>query len=358
MATINAMLDLLVQPMYNAIRGSPVKTNNVVAKLHYKVTSAMLIIVGFLITSAEHFGNAIDCLQQPETVPNQILETYCWIHSTFTLPFAPDTAHPGVYNARNTSRPVYHRYYQWVCLVLIMQSIFFYLPRYIWRLNENGFFTKLISTDDDEILTEYMITHKGTHAPIATYFHVGEALFLINLVGQILLTDVFLNYQFLTLGIVSMTTTGHLQKVFPRMAKCTFHLYGPSGDLERQDALCLLGQNVVNEKIFLFLWFWYLFLLVASSGITLWRLASFFSTELRVLRLMKYFNQGERFKLRKICEVLDYADWYVLTTISKNISPISARKFYLTLYRGLVVPDKRYGYDTNLNGSPETMPLN
>lgn len=38
--------------------------------------------------------------------------------------------------------------------------------------------------------------------------------------------------------------------VFPRMTKCTFHKFGPSGTLERHDAFCLLPLNILNEKVY------------------------------------------------------------------------------------------------------------
>ena len=48
--------------------------------------------------------------------------------------------------------------------------------------------------------------------------------------------------------------------IFPRMTKCTFSKFGTSGEVEKHDALCILPLNVVNEKIYIFLWFWFLIL--------------------------------------------------------------------------------------------------
>ena len=44
--------------------------------------------------------------------------------------------------------------------------------------------------------------------------------------------------------------------IFPRMTKCTFHKFGASGEVEKHDALCILPLNIVNEKIYIFIWFW------------------------------------------------------------------------------------------------------
>ena len=34
-----------------------------------------------------------------------------------------------------------------------------------------------------------------------------------------------------------------------RMTKCHFGLYGGSGTLQKFDALCVLGMNIINEKV-------------------------------------------------------------------------------------------------------------
>ena len=47
-----------------------------------------------------------------------------------------------------------------------------------------------------------------------------------------------------------------MAKVFPKLTKCTFHKYGPSGTIEIKDGLCVLPLNILNEKIYILLWFW------------------------------------------------------------------------------------------------------
>jgi innexin len=50
--------------------------------------------------------------------------------------------------------------------------------------------------------------------------------------------------------------------LFPSQAKCDYFNFGSSGTIQQIDALCLLPQNVVNEKIFVFLYLWMALLLV------------------------------------------------------------------------------------------------
>ena len=48
-----------------------------------------------------------------------------------------------------------------------------------------------------------------------------------------------------------------------QITKCTFHKFGSSGSVQKFDGICVLPLNIINEKIYVFLWFW--FLLLAAS---------------------------------------------------------------------------------------------
>ena len=52
------------------------------------------------------------------------------------------------------------------------------------------------------------------------------------------------------------------------MTKCHFNLFGGSGTVQKFDALCVLGMNIINEKVYVFLWFWFM-LLAVVTGVTL-----------------------------------------------------------------------------------------
>ena len=56
-----------------------------------------------------------------------------------------------------------------------------------------------------------------------------------------------------------------MARVFPKMTKCTFHKFGPSGTVEKFDGLCVLPLNIINEKIYVFLWFWFIILTIITG---------------------------------------------------------------------------------------------
>ena len=94
--------------------------------------------------------------------------------------------------------------------------------------------------------------------------------------------DRFLGGTFLTFGIevISFALRDEEDRVdpviyiFPRMTKCTFHKFGTSGEVEKHDALCILPLNIVNEKIYIFLWFWLLLLGGLSTLVVAYRLGN------------------------------------------------------------------------------------
>lgn len=103
-----------------------------------------------------------------------------------------------------------------------------------------------------------------------------EYLNLFNLLLQIYVTNRFLGGQFYRLGLnfIHDDFTGimdALDVVFPKVTKCHFHKYGASGTIQKIDALCVMALNVINEKIFVFLWFWYILLAFVSVMAILWR---------------------------------------------------------------------------------------
>ena len=72
-------------------------------------------------------GDPISCITD-NGVPGHVINTYCWITSTFTLPHqqgkpvGTHVAHPGVGTyVEHENETRYHSYYQWVPFMLFFQ---------------------------------------------------------------------------------------------------------------------------------------------------------------------------------------------------------------------------------------------
>ena len=90
-------------------------------------------------------------------------------------------------------------------------------------------------------MANYFVKHLNTHNFWAFRMVFCELLFLVNVVSNIFLMDLFLGGEFSTYGLEVSTFVGEvdpqnridpMSRVFPRMTKCTFHKFGFSGTIE------------------------------------------------------------------------------------------------------------------------------
>ena len=61
-----------------------IKIDNNVFRLHYKGTLLVMACACILVTSNSYIGDPIDCIV--DGIPGGMMDTYCWIHSTFSIP--------------------------------------------------------------------------------------------------------------------------------------------------------------------------------------------------------------------------------------------------------------------------------
>lgn len=121
-------------------------------------------------------------------------------------------------------------------------------------------------------LVKYITDSLSTHNGYSFGYFFCEILNCVNVVINILMVDKFLGGSFMTYGtdVVKFSNMNQenrsdpMVEVFPRVTKCIFHKYGSSGSIQKHDALCVLALNILNEKIYIFLWFWFIILAVLS----------------------------------------------------------------------------------------------
>lgn len=311
-----------------------------VFRLHYKVTMVILVAFSMVITAKQYVGDPINCMVKG--IPSHIMDSYCWIYSTFTLPGATsaNSAHPGVSTNVEGDEIKHHMYYQWVCFVLFFQAVCFYVPRHLWKSWEGGRVKMLsvslsvpISNEDRtervHELTRYFIKNLNTHNFYIIYYVMCECLNLVNVLAQIVFLDYFLDGEFRTYGadvlmfseMLPENRIDPMARVFPKVTKCTFQNYGPSGTVQSIDGLCVLPLNIVNEKIFVFIWFWFLIVAAVSAVNLLYRVLVIVVPHLRVF-LMK---SNSRLTTRSIVQIVvnkcQIGTWFVLFQLGKNIDP-------------------------------------
>jgi len=320
--------------------------DNNVFRLHYKATYVILLTASAMVTAKQYIGDPIDCIV--EEIPQNVMDTYCWIHSTFSVPSGEAEAFPNVRPGNdNPEEHRYHKYYQWVCFTLFFQALCFYIPRYIWKMWEAGKLKFLVQdlnvpiVEEEtkkarlQVLKDYFIGKKNNNDSYAAKFFFLEILNLVNVIGQIFFVDFFLGGEFTTYGsdVLSMSELpadsrdDPMSRIFPKVTKCTFHKYGPSGTVQKMDGLCILPLNIINEKIYVFLWFWFIFLAIVSSIHFVYRLVVIFIPFLREKLLNARARTVPAYKINDICQNTSRGDWFILYQLGKNIDPIIFKEF-------------------------------
>jgi len=107
--------------------------------------------------------------------------------------------------------------------------------------------------------------------------------------------------------------------IFPRMTKCMFYKFGVSGEVERHDALCILPLNVVNEKIFIFLWFWFIILATLTSILVVYRFITITSHRFRVFLFKRHYRRVRTEDIEKLARNSSFGSWYLLYMIGSNV---------------------------------------
>ena len=157
------MLDIFLR-LKTLVKVSHVHIDSSVFRLHWSISSVILLTFSVIVTTRQYVGNPIgrvfghdcicrkycirsvflylflkfilscdlvyflDCIHTKD-VPDDVFDLYCWIHSTYTIPRAlslhvgSEVAHPGVMasNVGEEEERRYVSYYQWVGFCLFFQ---------------------------------------------------------------------------------------------------------------------------------------------------------------------------------------------------------------------------------------------
>lgn len=145
-----------------------------------------------------------------------------------------------------------------------------------------------------------------------------EALCLINIVVQLYMMNKFFDGEFLTYGLRVLNITEVPQEdrvdpmvyIFPRVTKCIFHKFGPSGSIQKHDSLCILPLNIVNEKTYIFIWFWFLTLTALLACLLVYRAAIIFLPWVRPKILQLSSRMIEFETCQSITKKIELGNWF------------------------------------------------
>ncbi|XP_076108720.1 innexin unc-9-like [Mytilus galloprovincialis] len=273
-------------------------------------TVTLLGLFSIVITSGQYIlGNPIQCWTPAELKEQFILYTHstCWISNTYYVPIYEEI--PDDISERQEAEMTY---YQWVPIILLFQAFLFKIPNITWRLL-NGYSgirmdkittlaedTVMSPPDDREkkiklmakyidcwILTQQNYKHnlvvhlrhkissiccfcfgkrEGTF--LTGYYLFIKFLYCVNVIGQFFLLNEFMAMDYNNFGfeiIQYYIKHGEWSESprFPRVTLCDFIIRQITNQ-QRYTVQCVMPLNLLNEKIFVFQWFW-LFILATLT---------------------------------------------------------------------------------------------
>lgn len=354
---------LLGLSKYTIFNHEKVRIDSRICEFHYRLTTILLFTFTSIISIAEIFGTPIDCVQSgspgAHPVPEKIINSFCFIQTTFTYISQDKTplTYPGVVGTSNSKDKQFQYYYQWVPVMLFLQAFVLLTPHFLWKQVEDSLMSKLLRTNDHYLLmtpaartakfrkvSGYLIKRHGSfflygHAYLL-HILFNTAAVLFNIYTSELLLQGYFKYLGVQFANYMWTRenptylTNPLDITFPKMTKCTFQKYGPSGSLVSLDAMCLLPLNNFNEKIFIVLWFWYLFLFCISICYSVLKIIQWLSINVNIKLLVKMYFDADGLMdedMKNLLVKLDVGQWLVIDIIRLNLSPLYYKEFLKSL---------------------------
>ena len=128
-------------PLLSMFKHKPVKKDSFLVYLLSPITSSLLITTSILVASFQLFGSPIRC--QTPGGSSEFIEEYCWATSTFSMwSSSVSMMYPGVGQSRG--EVVYHSYYQYMPVTLLLLAGLCMLPHVFWSYWEEGLMDKLV----------------------------------------------------------------------------------------------------------------------------------------------------------------------------------------------------------------------
>jgi len=348
-------------------------------KLFYKGCTLVYFIGSMVGLLSQYFGDPINC--DFSGVDSQLASDYCWIHGSGYIPrkyqphmkcitnldgveYADEGESPDMDTVPDTS------YYQWVTFMQLFQAAMFYLPYYLWSHLEDGLLesfgkdakSAVLLKDEDKysegvvmgaVVEKYVRYFRSIQHHCQWYFAkflVCETLNFLLLFLNFWATDQFLNGKFKWYGLdvmqyyqMSVPERKHqinpMCAVFPTEVSCTVPNIGAAGGEQNHNGLCVLSQNIINEKIYLIIW-WYLSVLVILSVVfTCYRLCTLFFDQLRFAliyaKIANKYDEDVRRSLRFVLARCYIGDWFVLYQLLKNTNHYFYKDFIKELRNDL-----------------------
>lgn len=266
-----------LEKAFNSIRQQ--LCNDGYDKLSYYYSVLILLFFALVVSMKQFNGEPMQCMSPSEFKSDwtKYVETYCFIQHTYFVSFEETSLSN---NVKHNSRKI--NYYQWVPFILVIQAAMFYIPSCFWALSrsfasinvnlilENAIEVNVIDPEKRETLVQnissymrkcFKLGRSSCKVPfLSVLYFITKMLYLTNVILQVIFLTHFMGGK----EVFNHLRMGNESIHFPKISYCDLNLR-VLGNVHTHTVQCLLTINTLNERIFIFLWFWCI--LVATGAL-------------------------------------------------------------------------------------------
>ncbi|CAJ0587790.1 unnamed protein product, partial [Mesorhabditis spiculigera] len=274
-----------------------------VDRLNYRTAALIVLFFALMVSAKQYTGKPIQCWTPSEFNGAWVdyAHDYCFTADTY---FVKDNETDSLDSA-DRGKDSRISYYQWVPLLLAIQALCFYLPNWLWKTTTSYFGIDLehcvtaavkartansekrqkelgdvsITLAEALGLQDYSKFRRRDRSfkfgadylsnSLTSFYIFIKALYVVNLICQIHVISAFLSsdhvfWGFSTLANLVQGLEWETTGLFPRVTFCDFYIH-THHSLANYTVQCVLMINMFNEKIFLFLWFLFMLMLIVTS---------------------------------------------------------------------------------------------
>ncbi|CAF0767613.1 unnamed protein product [Adineta ricciae] len=336
-----------------------------VDRLNHRITVGIILCCVLVTTTSSFVFSRMSCWVPAELrrdTYGKYIEDYCWISNTYYI-------HSNVTPPHSTDdrRASQISYYQWVPIILLLLALGFYAPRLFWRsfnahcgidiqnlINKSQIASKDSTKAATRLLDYYCHTFKSQRAQLSinltaytrrnkhrgnylnSLYVLTRLMYLINSILQLILLNLLLGHRgnawFLDIDIMkSILRYGNPlldSPYFPRVTLCDVPIR-EIAEIHRYTVQCALPVNILNEKIFLALSFWFSYVILHNIvSFVILISQQFRRRQIQFIRhLIELSRETKSTEMeRYVFNFLTYDGIFLLRLISHNSSELQAMK--------------------------------
>jgi len=312
-------------------KGDELTVDNALFRVHHQ-GSTFVVMFGFIFVFLENHldGRAIVCHGNADNYAR----AYCWIHGTaYVRPHLQSKA-TGCYVDQShfdspADAPV-TAYYLWIPFLLLVCFGLAKVARSLWRnVLEGNLMSIVIQDGDPTSISNNFFDFRRRFRRYHLHFGLCEMVNLLMLLLSVVITDSLLLNKFWSYGKQVSSyiwSTKHVNEdgrfithdpmceLFPTEVSCYINVGASTGGLDSVNYLCILSNNLFNQKYFFVLWLWWVALACVSVLGLIYRLARLSIPDLSRNMLLR---QVVKYRLDDL--PLTGADCFFLDMLAVNI---------------------------------------